>query len=280
MDYTFDYARKHYKFLKKRYVDLAIDRHLIRCWSDPNDFGVVKREPAPGTIYFYEFIVCSMIADGEKFILGVLPIRSELENDNARLINKLITKAKKKLRKIRFVYLDRYFDNIKEIRMLYLHKMKFIMPMSRDTRVKSYFDKAEGIPAQVFKDYRIGTKKNHVKVNLILVDDREGDKKAFISNKYIPPQIAHYVFKFYRKRWNIETMFRVLVHDFCPKTTSKEYNIRLFYFLFSCALQNIWTLINLIASLELYQKIPVKTLVRAKTFIKLFSELSIDPGGG
>ncbi|MEF8849132.1 MAG: hypothetical protein V5A68_08395, partial [Candidatus Thermoplasmatota archaeon] len=44
----------------------------------------------------------------------------------------------------------------------------------------------------------------------------------------------------YGKRWGIETSYRVKKHSYLPQTTSKNYQIRLFYFLFSVLLYNLW----------------------------------------
>ena len=64
--------------------------------------------------------------------------------------------------------------------------------------------------------------------------------------------------------WGIKTAYRVK-NDFRPKTTSKNYIIRLFYFLFSVALYNSWERLNVI--LALVKKIDPKTpVIAAKLF--------------
>lgn len=44
----------------------------------------------------------------------------------------------------------------------------------------------------------------------------------------------------------IETGYRVKKHSIRAKTTSKNYIIRLFYFLFSVMLYNLWLIVNLL----------------------------------
>ena len=61
-----------------------------------------------------------------------------------------------------------------------------------------------------------------------------------------------YLYKFYSKRWGIETGYRQIDHDFKAKTTSKNYHIRLFYFLFSVDLYNLWVLVNIVVSMTIY----------------------------
>jgi IS4 transposase len=57
-----------------------------------------------------------------------------------------------------------------------------------------------------------------------------------------------------------------------PKTTSKNYNVRLFLFLFSELLYNCWTLINVRISLEKHGEIREDKEITAKKFIRCLFE--------
>lgn len=80
----------------------------------------------------------------------------------------------------------------------------------------------------------------------------------------------------YGKRWNIETSYRLMDHDFKARTTSKKYVVRLFYFLYCVLLYNLWTLINVILASWMLRIIPKKPMVSAKYFGKVF--LEVNPG--
>jgi putative transposase len=82
----------------------------------------------------------------------------------------------------------------------------------------------------------------------------------------------------YKKRWGIETSYRVKKHSFRGKTTSKNYMIRLFYFLFSVLLYNLWILADVLIWLILEGYIGEKHLVTAKYFAMIFKGI-IDDGG-
>jgi len=85
------------------------------------------------------------------------------------------------------------------------------------------------------------------------------------------------LFLLYGKRWGIETSYRVKKYAFRGKTTSKNYMIRLFYFMFSVLLYNLWILADLLIWLHLHGFIGTKHLVTSKYFGTLL--MSIDPGG-
>ena len=47
----------------------------------------------------------------------------------------------------------------------------------------------------------------------------------------------------FRKRWAIETSYR-MINQFLPKTTSKLYSLRKLYFYLAVLLYNIWVFMN------------------------------------
>ncbi|MAH07588.1 hypothetical protein CMI38_05065 [Candidatus Pacearchaeota archaeon] len=262
LEVIFNYAKQNYNILKRRKLDIAIDIHKIPYYGDKNDPYVTEGKPERGTSHFYQFITSSIVVAGRRFTLDAVPIHKfdTLEN----LVDILVKKAKEKIR-ISKVYLDRGFDKPKVINILKVNRVKFVMPKVRSERVKAWMKKSVGVKARKIKDFEIGRKDKAV-IDLILVDDDEGIKRAFITNLNIPEQLAHYLYKFYSKRWGIETSYRQMDHDFKAKTTSKNYHIRLFYFLFSVALYNLWVLVNIVVSMTLYGRIRDKPVITAKLF--------------
>jgi putative transposase len=107
------------------------------------------------------------------------------------------------------------------------------MPCTANERIKKIL---EVVPAPtVIKNYEM---KNAV-FNVIVVNDEQGVKRAFATNIDFNENdvgLAERLFTLYSKRWGIETSYRVKKHSFRPKTTSKNYFIRLFYFMFSVLL--------------------------------------------
>ena len=119
-------------------------------------------------------------------------------------------------------------------------------------------------------------------ISLNLVDDIEGIKRCFITNLKVPVLLSHYFYKWYGKRWGIETGYRLKAQDFKPRTTSKNFTLRLFYFLFSVMLYNLWVFANIIVGIKLYGEVPKNPLITAKRFAiilyKIQEEIS-DSGG-
>jgi len=272
-DVIFEFAKKNYKLLNRRKVDIAYDIHKIPYYGNKSDFYVMEGQPERGTSHFYQFLTCSIVMHGQRFTLDAIPIH-KLDNIH-ELLDKSLERVKQKI-KIDKAYLDRGFDKPKIINVIKEHKIKFIMPKIRSPTVKAWMRKSEECKARFIENFEIGTHKDKAIVNLILVDDKEEIKRAFITNFYIPEQLAHYLYTFYSKRWGIETSYRNLDHDFKAKTTSKNYHIRLFYFLFSIVLYNLWVLVNIVVSMKLFGRLRDKPIITAKLFAVVLYRVSYE----
>jgi len=254
---------------------LTLSIHKIPYYGDKNDQYVTESEPERGTTHFFQFLTCSIVVAGQRFTIDAIPI-SNLDNIED-LVDKSLERVKKKVR-IDKAYLDRGFDRPKIINVIKSHKVRFVMPKIRSDTVKAWMRKSEDCKSRLIENFEIGKGEDKAVVNLILVDDEEGIKRAFIINFYIPEQLAHYLYTFYSRRWGIETSYRQLDHDFKAKTTSKNYHIRLFYFLFSVCLYNLWVLVNICVSLALYGRLSEKPLLTSKLFaVILYKAAYEDP---
>ena len=271
-DVIFAFSKKNYDLLNKRKLDIAIDTHDVPYYGSKSDPFVIGGKQDRGTNHFFKFITCSIVVAGRRFTIDALMMHTL---DNLQdLVDKLIKRAKEKIN-IDQVYLDRGFDRPSVIKVLKKNKVNYLMPKVRSSTVKQWYDKSEDCKSRIIKDFKIGD----VTTNLILVNDKEGIKRAFSTNLNIPAQLTQHLFRFYSKRWGIETKYRQLEHDFKPKTTSKNHHIRLFYFLFSTCLYNLWVLINICISLTLHSRIVEKPIISSKLFAVVLYKAQVDLGG-
>ena len=136
----------------------------------------------------------------------------------------------------------------------------------------------EVIPSpSVIKDFVM----SDITFNMVIVNDEEGNKRAFATNENFDEKdvnLAERLFLLYGKRWGIETSYRVKKQSFLPKTTSKNYQIRIFYFLFSVLLYNLWLLADILVWIALFGYVKEDHLITSKYFGTVL--YTIDPGGG
>jgi len=148
------------------------------------------------------------------------------------------------------------------------------MPCTANSRIKQLLDI---LPAPtVIKDYEM----ENSLFNVVIVEDDEGNKRAFATNEDFNENdvdLAQRLFLLYSKRWGIETSYKVKKQSFLPKTTSKNYLIRIFYFLFSVLLYNLWLLVDVLLWFAVFEEVGSDHLITSKYFGTIL--YMIDPGG-
>lgn len=194
-------------------------------------------------------------------------------DNKEQILKKLLGFTQQRIR-INRIYADRGFFDSKSINIFKNFRLKFLIPCSANKRVKNLFDVVPS-PA-VINDYEM---KNSV-FNVVIVNDEDGNKRAFATNETFDEKdvnLAERLFLLYGKRWGIETSYRVKKQSFLPKTTSKNYQIRIFYFLFSVLLYNLWLLADVLIWLALFGCVKENHLITSKYFGTIL--YNIDPRG-
>ena len=272
LEVILNFAKKNYNVLNQRRVDIAYDVHDIGFYGKSMNY-LIGGEHKNGTSKFLKFLTCSIVVAGKRFILDIIPIHPL--NSVDKLLNESLTKVKNKIR-INRVYLDRGFDKSKIINVLKSHKVNFLMPKVRTPTVKAWFDKSEECKSRVIKDFKIGRGENKASANLVLVNDKLGIKRAFLCNFDIAPCLAYRLYGMYSKRWGIETAYRNIEQDFKARTTTTNYHIRFFYFVFSACVYNLWILVNICVSLLIYGRVNDKPLITAKMFVLMLYMVKLE----
>jgi len=237
---------------------------------------VVGKEPDSGTSKCYKFATVNIVEPGKRFTLLALPI-GPFDNKE-QILSKLLSYATQRI-KIRRVYVDRGFFDSNAIKVFERFHLKYLMPATQISTVKEMLEIAPS--PSIITDFEM----KDVIFNLVVVEEELKDgskvKRAFATNEEYSENdvnLAERLFLQYGKRWGVETSYRIKKHSFLPKTTSKNYLIRLFYFMFSVLLYNLWILADALIWLSLFGKLGDDHLVTSKLFGTIL--YTVDPGGG
>lgn len=254
---------KQYKLAKKlgifrRKVVLAIDIHDIPYYGNKNDKMVVGTKRKLGTSYAYRFITMNIVEKGKRLTLAALPM-SQLDQKE-KMVEKLVKLAKRLVR-LKIVLLDRGFFSVRIINTLKRMGVKFIMPAIANPKIQKLMDSPKTTDYEMENAYHETTK-----FKLLVVEGKKG-LVPFATN--VAKNIYYLVPGIYRKRWGIETSYRVK-KEFRPRTCTKSYVARLFFFLFSVCFYNLWILINMLVGIETSGRIPKKPLISARRLKFLF----------
>jgi putative transposase len=236
---------------------------------------IVGKEPDRGTSKCYKFATINIVEAGKRFTLLALPV-GPFDNKE-KVLSQLLSYALQRI-KIRHVYVDRGFFDSNAIKVFNRFHLKYLMPATKISTVQNILEIA---PApSVITDFEM----KDVTFNLVIVDEELKDgttvKRAFATNEEYNENdlnLADRLFDLYGKRWGIETTYRIKKHSYLPKTTSKNYLIRLFYFMFSVLLYNLWILADILIWLSLFGVVKEDHQVTSKLFGTIL--YTIDPGG-
>lgn len=229
----FTQVRKKHRITGK--VDIAIDVNEIPYYGKGNSAFVLGGKHKDGTNKFYKVISLCIVSKGKRYTLAVIPIC--FFDITVKLLEQLVKVAGKYV-EIRYIFLDRGFLSVDIVNRLYGLGMKFIIPIKKNDKVVKIMAKCFLSGADRTKyTMRSGNKET---VFDLVVLETDYDLVGFATNiSGKPENIA----KLYRRRWGIETSYRVK-NQFYGRTCSKKVKIRLLFIFLSFMLYNLWVLAN------------------------------------
>ena len=253
--------------LKNNVHDIAVDFHDIPFYGCRDTLSIRGIKPKNGTSWGYSFCTLDIIGNS-KLTLDVIDING-LSKNYSVLMESLFKRIEKMGIKVGTVYMDREFFNRKVISKMNEHKLDFVIAAKSNKRIKEMLEmhrKEYGDTSTVF-EYKF--KGGGPAFNIVAMWDQEKGYILFATNKIlssidifvkqIPPE--------YRKRWNIETGYRVK-NDFKIRTCSKSPVARTLFFVVQCIMHNILNVLKSVLDITAYQ---MKSVIN-QDIIKVMTE--------
>lgn len=237
----------------KRPRDVAIDFHKVP-WYGKSKPWIVGGKHKQGTSYFVQFATLEIVEKSERLCLKAAPVTQFKSKEQA--VEELLGFAQDMGIRIRRLYLDRAFPTMAVIKVLEKFGVRWIAAFSKNDKVKEDIRDAHRNGGFV-REYEMGSKNNRVSFNLVLVENKRYHEpgtdviewySAFATNLTVEEEEREGLAESYRKRWGIETGYRVK-KEFRIRTSTRVYSMKVLFFFLSVAMYNLWVLINLDAKI-------------------------------
>ena len=221
--------KSYIKRLKIKRAILAFDTTSEPFYGKTTNMYTIGCEPINGYSNEYKYLVVSIINDNkeEKIPITCIPITYGFDYYKAL---KIMLEYSNKLFKIKLVLLDRGFYSVDVVRAL--RNYKYIMLVPKLNEQIKYYNNI--IIKQAHFYHKI---KNEEITRIVLVRDKSDKFTWSFATNIIYNKYYDYV-NYYKKRWRIETNFRV-EDEAKIKTKSIHQIIRYFYFTTSLLLHSI-----------------------------------------
>ena len=202
-----------------------------------------KGSIAKGSAYYYEYLTVSITCNvTAKYILDgvIVPVGCYVEDYVCHVINFV----KEQLPVMAFLF-DRGFGTWGVIYKLRKLKVPYLIFWKKygDWHKEHFNELEDGGHKIIHRENKYNRDKTNHKVNsdFILIKQLEYDGKKFdwiFATNLKKSKAASYV-KLYKKRWGIETIYRI-TDKIRIYTTSTNCVTRYFLFMFTCFVYNIW----------------------------------------
>lgn len=243
-----DYIRRlsqKFDWRSKEFV-LAFDYTDEDFYGDVQGFDIHGWTGKNGIKGKFKFLTCSIVSDDipEKIPLISIPI--QLGHYKSYAITHCLSLIKPYIGKIKLILFDRGFYDKDLMYELSQDKFPYLIfvPKTKDKQEILYpLNKGEHIA--IYNDFTVNKdKSNYTGENLLVflkqIYDKKSDKEydwVFVTN--VEEVALSNIIKEYKKRWRIETGFRVQ-DEAKIRCRSKEMKIRHFFFMFQQILQTQW----------------------------------------
>ncbi len=147
-----------------KYAAVAIDIHEIPYYGEVNNPLIMGCKRNRGTSYCYKYATIDLVEKNQRFTLKAIPLTPLSKNED--IVKELLEHAMKNVH-IKYVLLDRGFFSADVIKVLESLKLKYIMPVPKNYRIKNII-KNNLNKKRYFLIYSMGQKKKRVTFNLMV----------------------------------------------------------------------------------------------------------------
>lgn len=228
---------------KKYKAIVLIDNHEQETYSKEKrtNKNIRGGKHKNGTNFFFKYMTLMILIKDKIITVGVRFYTKDKKQ--SKIVDELILLTKKFV-KIKVVLLDRGFRDVNILNNLEYRQAPVFMPMVKDEKGENCFEELGKRNLKAVRYSMQNKKREYADVKLLMIRLNNGKEIGFYTTlSCILLHTINYYLNLYKKRWNIETGYR-LQNMFLAKTGSLNKVVRFFYFCYAVAMHNLWLIIR------------------------------------
>lgn len=267
----------------RRPVTAAIDITTIPYYGDVEGMPMVNGMQGDEERAF-KFATLSVVGQNMPLVLAIEPVRESSawdenqSNQVHRVVRRLVRRAKEHV-PIETVLCDREFDSMRVFQTLSNLNVNYLIPKritSTERDAIAQMD-ADGQDVAV-ETAAVNVEAGSHELRFLYVPSTSGEGTAvFATNLRVGPEEAESFCLRYSRRWQIENEYKSIKNDFLAKTSSRDYRVRLFYFVFAVLLYNIWRLTDFLLKAGVDGEMDYAPVLTAGECVEIVASALIPP---
>ncbi|WP_158059252.1 transposase [Halorussus halophilus] len=267
----------------RRPVTVAIDITTVPYYGNVEGMSMVSGTK-DGDGRAFKFATLSIVGQNIPLVLAVEPVRESSPWDENpsnrihRIVRRLVLRVKEHV-PIGTVLCDREFDSMRVFQTLSNLGVNYLIPKRLSSTERQVIERMETDGQDVaVESASVDVEAGSHPMRFLYVPSTKGDKTAvFATNVRVGPEEAESFCRRYSRRWQIENSYKSIKHDFLAKTSSKDYRVRLFYFVFAALLYNIWRLTDFLLKAGVEGEMDYAPVLTAGECVELVSAALVPP---
>jgi hypothetical protein len=232
----------------------------------------------------FKFATLSVVGRNIPLVLAVEPVRESspwgenLPNQIHRIVRRLVQRAKD-LVPIETVLCDSEFDSKAAYQTFSNLGVNYLIPKRVHATEKRVIEAMEADDREVaVESATVHVEAGSHAMQFLYVSSTKSDgTTVFATNLRVSADEAEAVCRRYSSRWQIENEYKMIKNDFLAKTSSKDYRVRLFYFVFAVLLHNIWRLTDFLLKSAVSGEMDYAPVLTASECFELISSALSPP---
>ncbi|CQR53042.1 MULTISPECIES: transposase [Haloferax] len=267
----------------RRPVTVAIDITTIRYFGNIEGMPMVSGTK-DGEGRAFKFATLSIVGWNIPLILAVEPVRESSSWDENppnrvhRVVRRLVRRAQEHV-PIEMVLCDREFDSKAVYQTLSNLDVNYLIPKRIHSAERENIETMDEDEQEVaVESASVHVEQGSHSMQFLYVPSTKSDGTAvFATNLRVSADEAQAVCRRYSSRWQIENEYKSIKNDFLAKTSSKDYRVRLFYFVFAVLLHNIWRLTDFLLKIGVGGEMEYAPVLTAGECVELVCSALLPP---